>query len=277
MSDALAIPRRAFCQCAAAAVLAAHAPLFIPSRSLAMPNESPPHLPLLALRLQTLRLDDMRRFYRETLGLPLVHDTARSISFRAGHTTLTFESPDEPAADRPVAPFYHFAFNIPENRLAEALEWIKARTPIVKRGTGEETFHFEHWNAHALYFLDPAGNIVEFIARHTLANSSPKPFTTESIGEVSEIGLIVHDVLAAVSATRTALGAQPYLGRTSDEFTAVGDERGLFIIVKTGRLWFPLENEQARPAQIFKAQITTRGKPGALRPFGDLPYEITRE
>lgn len=249
----------------------------MPRHSLAMSNEPSPPLPLLALRLQAPQLEAMRRFYRETIGLSLIAETATSISFRAGHTTLTFEQRILPDSARSTSPFYHFAFNIPENRLAEALEWARARVPIVRRHDGDEVFHFEAWDAHAFYFLDPAGNIVEFIARHTLNNASSRAFGSESIGDVSEIGLVVPDVAAAIDATRTLLGATPYLDRRSDEFTAVGDERGLFILVKRGRLWFPFEGEQARAAAVFPTVVTTRGVERAAAPFAGLPYEIRPE
>jgi catechol-2,3-dioxygenase len=220
----------------------------------------------------------MRDFYGRTLGLPFVADDADSISFRAGHTVLTFENVEEARHGVPGRPnpFYHFAFNIPENRLAEALEWLRPRTPIVRKADGSEVFHFDAWNAHAFYFLDLAGNIVEFIARHTLRNASTTPFAPDSIGDVSEIGLVVPDVPAAVRMTADALGAAPYLNRISDEFAAVGDERGLFILVKTGRLWFPLEGARARAARVFPTKVTTRGPAKTLSPFDGLPYTVNR-
>lgn len=241
-------------------------------------DPSVPPLPLLGLTLHATRFDEMRRFYCEGLGLPLVADDGASISFRAGHTVLTFEDAGATRHGVPgdQSPFYHFAFNIPENRLAEALEWARRRVAIVRKKDGDEVFHFEAWNAHAFYFLDPAGNIVEFIARHTLPSASSKAFGPESIGDVSEIGLVAPDVPVVVKKTREVLGATPYLGRESGEFTAVGDERGLFIFVRAGRLWFPFEGEEARPALVFPTKIVTRGEGGKVVPFEGLPYEVVR-
>jgi hypothetical protein len=53
---------------------------------------------------------------------------------------------------------------------------------------------------------------------------------------VSEIGLPVRDVGRAVETLRKELRAEPY-GTSTDEFAAVGDEEGLIILVKEGRVW----------------------------------------
>ncbi len=268
--------RRSFLHRAAgAAILAAHAPFLTRARGQSTMNDvtTPAPLPLLGLRLQATRIDAQRRFYRDVLGLPIEREEAMSFSVRAGHTTLTFEEPmviDEP--NNP--PFYHFAFNIPENRLEQALEWTRNRVPVIARADGREIHHFEAWNAHAFYFLDPSGNIVEFIARHTLPNAALKPFGPECIGDVSEIGLVATSVAAVVDQSKAMLGVSPYLGRRSDDFTALGDERGLFIVVPAGRPWFPLEGDAQRHAAIFPAVITTGGTIAGRPGFDGLPYEI---
>ena len=49
---------------------------------------------------------------------------------------------------------------------------------------------FENWNANAVYFYDNNGNILEFIARHDLQNNQFTPFNSESILNISEIGIV---------------------------------------------------------------------------------------
>lgn len=264
--------RREVIRAAALSVIAAHLPLMRAFAS--SPRDAPrpgagASLPLLRLSLKAARLEEQARFYRETLALPVVEEGPDGVAFRAGWTTLRFE-PADPVTPDPV---YHFAFNIPENRFDEALAWARERFPIARSSDGREVYHFARWDAHAFYFMDPAGNVCEFIARHTLRNATDRPFDSRDIGEVSEIGLITDDVPALVDRTREVLGAEPYLGHRSDTFTAVGDAEGLFIVVERGREWLgsPIK------ADAFPARITTRGAPEVLRPYDGLPYEIERE
>lgn len=233
-------------------------------------NSSNAAIQLARLRLRSPNITAQRGFYKDLLGLPITADAKDALTIRSTASEITFtEAPSVPApAARP--PYYHFAFNIPENQINEALEWTKARVPIVKNREGNEIVFFESWNAHALYFFDPAGNIVEFIARHTLPNASTKPFGPDSILEASEIGLVVPDVAAAVTQVTRDLGAAPY--RTpSDEFASMGDERGLLIIVRTGRKWFMAEHLAAEP---FETDITLRGSPPRSCTLPGLPYSI---
>ncbi len=58
---------------------------------------------------------------------------------------------------------------------------------------GEDEADFSFWPAHACYFEDPAGNIVELIARYNENPKSESPFSVNSIINISEIGLIVKD------------------------------------------------------------------------------------
>ena len=63
------------------------------------------------------------------------------------------------------APFYHFALLVPGDRFDAALAWARERVELLPdRETGEVVFDFTNWDARAVYFHDPAGNIVELIA-----------------------------------------------------------------------------------------------------------------
>ncbi len=105
-----------------------------------------------------------------------------------------------------------------------------------------------------MYFLDPAGNILEFIARHTLKNDAPGDFTAKDILCASEIGIVSPDVVATADQLCDAAKIGRYHGG-SEDFTAVGDEHGLFIVVKTGRKWFSSD----RAAEVFAGEVTVRG------------------
>jgi catechol-2,3-dioxygenase len=197
------------------------------------------------LRLATPNLDAMGRFYAQQLELSVTHSMASNgsaINVVVGNTRLVF-------AERALGQhqIYHIAFNIPQNQFAEAKIWLQQRgVPLLKDQNGNIDFHFESWNAHAVYFLDPAGNILELIARHNLPNTtSQAQFAGHSLLCASEIGWVVDGVRAAVSHLQEQFGLGVYDGLNSAMFSAVGDENGLFIVVPHGRNWYP---DTAMPA-----------------------------
>lgn len=214
------------------------------------------------IRLQTHRLEELQEFYSKTIGLPIVADTARSVTFRAGASAIEFVQTDDG-----FEPFYHFAFTIPENKFHLGKEWLKSRCPLLRFPDGTDEVFFEGWNAHATYFHDPAHNIVEFIARHTLANAAPGPFGLDDILCTSEIGLVTRDQEATSKAITAAFGIERY----GKSYFFTGDANGVFVIPTVGRLWIP---EQKQPATIFPVQVTVRSGDRPPLRFADLPYEI---
>lgn len=220
---------------------------------------------VLALQLATRRLDALRAYYGETLDLPVARRASNAIEVHAGGTRITFESRDTGAA------YYHFAFNIPENKLAAAKAWLRPRSELIRRPDGGDEYDFRAWNAHSLYFLDPAGNILEFIARHNLRNAADGEFTSRDILYVSEIGLVVDDVAAAVTQARHDLELGVFAGSQSPEFAAVGDDHRLLILVRRGRPWF---TQERRRAEVFPTGAVLRGTRAARLAVGALPYDV---
>ena len=204
----------------------------------------------------TADLRAMQEFYRNRLGLPVVRKDDKTLQVGAGASTLLFSQAPEGWAG-----CYHFAFNIPENRFKEAKEWAAQRATLLKSSSGEDEFNFRSWDAHSLYFYDPAGNILELIARHALAETAtPTQFSANSILSVSEIGLVTEDVLLQVGLLTAELGVEVYDGEGSDTFAAVGDEEGLLIVVKRGRTWFPDTGKAADSSPLSLAVTTRRGR-----------------
>lgn len=189
---------------------------------------------ILELQLETHCLDELKTFYTETLALPLLKEQKRYFVFQAGMTTVKFSR-----AHKEDKPYYHFAFNIPENQLKEAKAWLSGRVKLIEKD-GMDEFRHESWNADAVYFYDPAGNIVEFIARHNLKNRSEEPFSGKSILSLSEIGYPVEDVRLFSDYIKQELSLRLWDG-DERQFAAVGDEEGLFIIVTQKRSWFPVD------------------------------------
>lgn len=183
------------------------------------------------VRLPASDLAALRPFYAEVVGLDLAADTPDKFTVRAGATRLTFF-----AAAGEVAP-QHFAFTIPRNQLAAAKEWLRGRAALLTQD-GQDEFASASWNAQQVYFRDPAGNILELIARQTLAIDAAGLFDASKIVSVSEVGLTTADVPGMVAALGSTFGLTPYF-EASDTFTAVGDHEGLLIVVRAGRHWFP--------------------------------------
>ena len=185
------------------------------------------------LSLPTHNLNSMREFYTDVFGLPLVDEDKSSFTLQAGSTRLAFIGTKDGKA-----PKHHFAFNIPPNLFQEAKAWLAERTELVRGKEGQVEFDFSNWDARGLYFLDPAGNIGELIARDMLPEAETSRFTAAAILSVSEIGIPVANVPETVTALRQTAGLLPYRGAT-ETFTAVGDENGLLIVVQQGREWYP--------------------------------------
>lgn len=213
------------------------------------------------LVLNTSVLSEQKQFYCQLLGMKLIEETAISFTVQAGYTKLTFNHSNERS-------IYHFAFNIEENKLVDAVNYLKERTPLLSDGK-DEVFHFQEWNAHACYIYDAEGNIVEFIARHNLASQSAGPFSIENLLGISELGLPVENVADTVGYCTKELDLAPWRGNGTT-FQPIGDEQGMFIAAAVDRAWFPT-NEQAR---ITPFVITIAGKLNKKVVIPGYPYEI---
>ena len=215
------------------------------------------------IQLYTAQLAAQKTFFHQKFELPLLAESSTSFTVQAGTSTITFH-----ATTDTLPSIYHFAFNIPENQLAEAKQWLAARVTLLQNGDRDEWF-FPDWNAHVVYYLDPAGNILEFIARHNLPTATEQPFHWQSILSVSEIGLVTPNVRDFCQQLHTQLGVTRWRGNDTD-FAAVGDEEGLFIVAVTGRPW----NGSESPAQPLPTKVVLRGAPSTTVTFAGLPYQI---
>lgn len=197
------------------------------------------------ISLLTNRINEMKNFYRDILGLRIITQSSDYFTVKVGFTSVTFkQSPVD------SEPFYHFAINIPENKMAEAKFWIQTKVELTKEENLDEVF-FKSWNAHAIYFEDPSGNIIELIARHNLKNGVEHIFSSEDILNISEIGVVTDEVIPMVRKLNE-LGI-PNWKEDSEGLTPVGDEMGLFIIVKSNRRWY--FSEQAAKFHPFSIEI----------------------
>jgi catechol-2,3-dioxygenase len=256
-------------------LIAAHASVSLVNPQRAQAAEGPR---IISLELLTSApLQEMEEFYHGRLGLAVADRRSDRLTIAAGSSRITF------VKTREGLPFYHFAFNIPENKIVAALEWQKARSamlPIPERLRDPkypiEVVDYRHWNAHSVFFLDPGGNVVEYIARHDLKNAAPGEFNAAGILCVSEIGLIVDDVLATASTLKQVVGTGQYRGG-DEAFTALGDEHGLLLVMKRGRILNFNSATDEKAARVYRTVAHVRGSSGADYSFPNFPYEISVE
>jgi len=188
--------------------------------------------------LQTKNIDELYDFYKNKLQLKTVKSDARTISVDAGKTTLIFEQ-----ADNAEKPFYHFAFNIASDKIEEAMQWLNNKVELLWIEEYKSYIaEFTNWNARSVYFIDPAGNIVEFIARFDLHDETEEPFSSAHIRNVSEIGIVFDSQNFDVDINKMMRQYQlEYFSKQPPmkHFRAIGNDEGLFIVVPEHRHWYP--------------------------------------
>lgn len=115
-------------------------------------------------------LESARRFYHETLELPLIsYVQGKHIFFRAGDSVLLCFNPEDlKQKERPPAHYgggkQHFAFEVRKQDYESSKAWIKSKgipiTDTVTWKSGAESFYFE----------DPEGNVLEIVPSEGIWN-----------------------------------------------------------------------------------------------------------
>ncbi len=205
---------------------------------------------LLEVTIRAADLDALEAFYGGVLGLNILERDPSRLTVQVGRSRLVFKQETD------FVGRYHVAFDVPNNQLGLARSWLESRVPLMQSRDGSTEFHGDNWNADQFYFLDPAGNILELIARHTADTASDAAFSSASLMAITEIGLTSPDVTATVAWFHETLGLEPYKDH-GDTFTPIGDESGLLIVVAKGREWFP---DTRVEAAMLPTEIVLEGK-----------------
>lgn len=203
------------------------------------------------IQIQTNTISKTVSFYQDILELPIIEKNTNSVTIQAGKSTLKF------IEDSNFKSIYHFAFNIPENKLEEAIEWCKNKVDLIVIEDQNVITNFENWNAHAVYFYDNNGNLLEFITRHDLDNSQTSKFSSKSILNISEIGIVNENPLELGNQLIAKHNLNFFSKNTNSEaFAAIGDDEGLLIMVKPNRNWYPTQT----PSENNKTQVRLENK-----------------
>lgn len=188
--------------------------------------------------LQANHLASLNLFYKEVLDLPVSFSNEDTLSIQAGKSVLNFERNKEI-----TEPFYHFAFNIPSNKFKEAYEWFNPRVSLLwVYDYNSYVADFTTWNAKSFYFYDPAGNILEIIARFDLDNMITTEFSGSAICNISEVGIVFpsDNFSYNVAGFMRKYSLQFFDKQPpGSNFKVAGDDYGLFIMVPEGRDWSP--------------------------------------
>ena len=201
---------------------------------------------IIALELLTADIEGTAAFYHKKMGLAVLSANKSSVSFAAGSTKLTFRYSKNTRA------VYHFAFDIPNNKLFEAFGCMEKEVEILDVIPPEKIADFYNWDAKSFYFYDNNGNVVEFIARYCLDNTSDAAFDGASIVSVSEIGFVSKDVSAFseelfAKFILSVFSKQPKL----EKFIVLGTDTGLFILSAENRNWYPTDTK----CQSFRTKV----------------------
>jgi hypothetical protein len=212
---------------------------------------------------------DLVSFYGGRLGLGVEDIGEEPLEFRVGDQRLIFRR-SEPDAE----PFYHFALLVPGDRFEAASEWFAARVELLPDpDSGDTAFHFDAWDARASYFVDPVGNIVEFIAHRTVAETgSREPFDPAELAGFSEVGVVVDDKPAATRTLQGDLGLEIWDGEVDDarRLAFAGERARTLIVCPAGRGWMPT----GRPAEIHPVDVALRAPRKALSQLPGAPHRI---
>lgn len=179
------------------------------------------------------------RFVEVTLAAPtgLLAELADFYDGMTGETELRFRADEG-------EPFYHFAMLLPGDRFDAAHVWADERFELLGG-----VFEFENWDAHAVYFLDPADNIVELIAHHGLEqNGRTGEFDPAEIVGLSELGLVGN------RAENLRMSRLPLWSGTIDDperLAFVGEKGRTLILAEEGRGWLPT----GRPAEAHPVEF----------------------
>jgi len=192
--------------------------------------------------LYTNQLEDMKGFYEYQLGFRIVEEDDTSFTLSMGESQLVFQESDRAA-------IYHFALNIPGNQFTLAKSWTSERVTLNRQEGMDEVF-YANFDADAFYFQDPAGNVIEFIARRSVDRMGN--FTVDSILNISEVSITtpyVEEVGELIEDMDI-----PVRGSKGIEVKALnflGSGHAFILLVAPKRIWyFSKQKSETHPLSI---------------------------
>ena len=200
--------------------------------------------------------DALSEWYGQLFGV-----TAVDNKLEVGATTLAFRSAAEAGA-------IHLAFRTPA-AIGEVTDSLERQASILSV-EGEQSRRFGFLDAEAVYFADPAGNVLECLCY----DGDPRESVGESlpVAGVTEVGLPAPETLALVEWLEETVGLSAW-GSPSESFAWVGDRNARFVVLPTGSEWYPTE-QVADSEPISVSVVDSDATPGTYE-HPELPYEVS--
>jgi catechol 2,3-dioxygenase-like lactoylglutathione lyase family enzyme len=249
------------------------------------------------LTLDAADLGAQEGFWAGTLGLEVAREDEDEIEVRLRSAAIRFRR-----AAPGTAPRHHFAINVPPGSIERAAAWVAERHELLAfHGVPDEeegaTIVHADRGTPAVYFLDPAGNVVELIANVRLADSGvggggrdggptdrdgtgadvgagdQAAFGPKDLLDVAEIGIAAADPDATCAAIGEFLGEDVLWGGAPDWLlTAIGDAHSVVIVAPVDRRWIPI----GLPARPAPTEIVVRAADSAELTLPEGPYVLRR-
>lgn len=217
--------------------------------------------------LYTNQLEDMKGFYEYQLGFRIVEEDEISFTLSIGESQLVFRESERAAV-------YHFALNIPGNQFTLAKWWAGERVTLNRQEGMDEVF-YANFDADAFYFQDPAGNVVEFIARRSVDRMGN--FTVDSLLDISEVSITTPDVEEVGEAIESMdIPVRGNKGIDPKSLNFLGSGHTYIILVAPKRTWyFSKQKSETHPLSIElsdgrQIDITEEGRFGQRKPVNPI-------
>jgi catechol 2,3-dioxygenase-like lactoylglutathione lyase family enzyme len=207
------------------------------------------------LFLKCFNLAEMKQFYTKELEMELCSESEKHFVVLAGTTRLIFEQ------DKRV-PYYHVCFRTGTKYFDHVFQKLAEKSLLLP---DEEGNYSMNWMGKQAYFFDPDGNILEILERPFYwGETQPE----DGWYDVGEIGMPVK----AVPEMQEYLS--PYVfdqqKEESETFAFYGDQKGVFVIIKEGRNWYPTD----LGATIHPIIAVVSGEKEGRFKHPDLPYKF---
>jgi len=123
-------------------------------------------------------------------------------------------------------------------------------------------------DATATYFEDPEGNVLEGLCY----DGDPRHSADSGIVDgVTEVGLPAEEPLALVEWLEATVGLSAW-GTPSESFAWVGDRHARFVVIPTGREWYP--TDRAADRTPVSVTVVDESAPCGRHSHPTLPYEL---
>jgi catechol 2,3-dioxygenase-like lactoylglutathione lyase family enzyme len=206
--------------------------------------------------LKCFNILQMKRFYCETLEMPLISDSNSHFSVMAGPSKLVFEHDTE-------TPYYHLCLRTNTQYYDHMFQELLEKGLLMPDENGKFSMF---WQGKQAYFTDPDGNILEILERPFHWGGEAPDSGWFDIGE---IGFPVKEINEMQNNLAPFIEDQQKSG--DERFAFYGDREGVLVLVKEGRNWYPTE----RGATIHPIKAVVSGRQEGTFTHPDLPYEIT--